>query len=248
MLAFAASVAIACGHDVPGSPTAPVMPTPGATYQKATPIAANRMFGYYGYREVDAGCGWTNWVLVYTTSVEESRQAAASAVRCRQQVTWTPFAGFEKNWDLYKTLIKPFSDAGVLHSVYAWDEPMANGVSYDRLAAIVAMIHAEGWKAMITEQAGGIDKPHPAVDYFGLDWYATPMHMVRRVLQMHPEVNILCAAAYGPNFQNQEEQFALAQEMRVGIIWWMWPSLSGYQGVVDAPEIQALHRQLYARW
>lgn len=228
-------------------------------------MPANRIFGYYAYGAEGAGCGWTNWTLTYATTVDAARDAALAARNCRQVVTFTPFRGeatsskWDATWEDNKKLIREFADAGVLHSVYVADEPMAaRYMDYAELSRRIALVHAEGWKAMFTEQGGGIDKPHPAVDFYGLDWYDVKLHWVRYTLQRHPEINVLVPPAYmpyagasplnGDGTPNQEAWVEMAREQKVGIAFWMWPTCCGWTGAEDMPEVLAQHHALWARW
>jgi len=209
------------------------------------------MFGYYAYGAEGAGCGWTNFVIVSvdSQSVEVARQKAEAARACHQVVSYAP-AGPWKHWeDTFRPIAQEFADAGVLHSVYVADEPMATGMSYAELAQRIADVHAAGFKAMFTEQGGGVGKPHPPVDYYGLDWYDAKPHYLDETLRKHPEINVLVAPAYGGMPQpDQGAWFAAAKRARVGLVFWVWPSVGGFTGVEDMPEVQATHRQLWAKW
>ena len=216
------------------------------------------MHGYfmYGSGGLAEAAAWTNWALLYTKTEAESREVADEARALRIRITWTPFRGeatskqWNATWESNKALIRPFAVAGVLHSVYVADEPMASGkVGYEELARRIALVHAEGWKAMIVEQGGGIDKPHPAVDYYGLDWYGAPAHRVRRALQQHPEVTFYVGAAYRTQdgaFISQGGEADIARDARVQLVWWMWPSIGPWIGAGDDPGVQAEHRQIAA--
>ena len=255
-----------CGHNGGGTtgPTSPAALTPPVVL---APLPEVPMHGYFMYRQhVDLAtvAGWTNWALLYTTSEAESREVAAEARSLRIRITWTPFRGettskqWDATWESNKALIRPFAEAGVLHSVYVADEPMASGkVGYEELARRIALVHAEGWKAMIVEQLGGVGCPHPPIDFYGLDAYLpTPRHAVRHALAMHPEVTFYCAHSfraadssnpvYPATFPSQQGEADIAREARVQLVWWLWPSPPGYVGAGDDPDVQAEHRQIAA--
>lgn len=262
-----------CGKGGAVSGPSPVSQETTPPASNVEPLPANRIFGYYAYGDADVPTygGWTNWVLLYTTNVGRSREVAEDCRRARVQVTWTPFLGeatsrnWDATWESNKALIRPFADAGVLHSVYVADEPMAAGWGdYAEVTRRVALVHAEGWRAWYTEEQSGLDSPHPPVDYYGMDCYGDPDYCEARLIA-HPEVNVYVAYAFrsviglprcGPwpaKLPDQRRQAEIAHRARVGIAWWTWISWPGsgdcaYEGIGDNPEAQSIHRQLFAEW
>ena len=251
----------ACGKS--GSLTGtgePPEPAPRVILAPLPEVPASRIYGYYAYGAEGAGCGFTNWILVAVNSqsVEKAKEMAEAARACHQVVSYA-ISGPWKHWpDTFRPIAQVFADYGVLHSVYVADEPMATGMKYADLAQRIADVRAAGFKAMITEQGGGIQKPHPAIDYYGLDWYDVQLRWLRLTLQRNPEINILVPPSYMPyagnaplnndHTPNQEAYVQLAKEMHVGIAYWMWPSIGPWTGAEDIPTVQAQQRRLWAKW
>ncbi len=257
ILAGLALLLAGCGRNSVTGPSLSPAPAARVILPPLPPVPADHMFGYYSYGAMNAGCGWTNWVLfsVPTQSVERARELAEDARRCRQVVSYAT-SGPWKHWqDTFRPIAQAFADAGVLHSVYVADEPMANPVGnpnrveYAALAQRIADVHAAGFKAMFTEYCSAVDAPHPAVDYYGVDCYGGRPVSMGRVFSAHPEVNVLVGPAYGGMpYPDQNAWYGQAKKARVGLVFWMWPTCGGWTGTEDMPEVQEQHRSLWARW